>query len=327
MKNKHYEELRKVLEESKYVPLWKKRLLTYFDKYIVPIPYQEFLNYIDNPEKFVDYLAKKKRVKITPLKATYELVMHLVCNCSSISNVIRMKKWKEFYLVVNAMYNKYLEDRKAKKIDNLFKDGINYQYLADYRSQLNPADPLRILLDIYVLIPPARADYGSICLYSNEEELKNEPSPNYILFNDDKTGGKICLQQYKTAGIYDKIERDLPEEMLQDILKYLENKKERKYLFERDDKTAYNSKRFDEFANKQFRRIHKGLTINVIRKLYATYTGGSFKKMVKSAGEMKHHITTHVNNYVDLNHNALYNMITRDSDSESSDEDKLITSL
>ncbi len=327
MKNKHYDEMRKVLEESKYTEKWKKRLLSYFDKYVVPIPYQEFTDYIDNPERFIDYLAKKKHLKITPIKATYELVMHLVGNCPKISTVNRNQKWKEFYLVVNAMYNKYLEDRKAKKIEELLEQGITYQYLVDYRSQLNPLDPLRILLDIYVLLPPARADYGRISLYSNEEELKKDPTPNYILFNEDRSGGKICLEQYKTAGVYSKIERDMPEELVQDLAIFLKNKTERKYLFEREDKTAYNSKRFDEFANRQFRRINKGLTINIIRKLYATSTAGSLKKMVQSASELKHRITTHVTNYVDLNCNALYNMITRDSDSESSDEDKLITSL
>lgn len=327
MKNKHYDKFRQVLEESKYTEKWKKRLLNYFDKYIVPIPYQDFLTYLDNPEKFMDYMAKKKRVKITPLKAIYELVMHLVYNFDEISNVPRMNKWKELYVVLNAMYNKYLENRKSEKIDKLYAKGIDYQYLVDYRKNLDQIDPLRILLDIYVLLPPARADYGHISLYSNEEEMKQDHSPNYILFNQDKTGGKICLQEYKTAGVYNKIERDIPEEMMQDLSVYLKDKEDRKYLFERGDKSAYNSKRFDEFANRQFRRINKNLTINMIRKLYATSTGGSIKNMMKSANELKHRITTHVTNYVDLNHNELFHLLTRDSDSESSDEDKLVETL
>lgn len=320
MMNQYYLSYRQVLEKSSYSESWKKRLLFYFDKYIVPIPYKKFLRYLDNPGKFVDYMTKRQHVKITLMKSLYEMIIFLLKNVQKISSVKRLKKWNEFYIVISYMYNKYLDERKKESINCLYDDGITVDSLIQYRTKLQTLDPLRMLLNVYVLIPPARADYGSIRIYLNHDDLKKENSPNYILMDMKEKKGKICLRQYKTSGVYNDIVNDIPDGMMSDLIIVMEKYPKKKYLFERVDGTQYNVKRYDEFANRNFRRIHKKLTINAIRKLYATKFGDSMDEMSEKADELKHRLVTHVNYYVALDNSKLYNKLIGKEDSEDSSD-------
>lgn len=319
MLNQHFLKYRKVLEDSKYCASWKKRLLFYYDKYIVPLSFYQFVGFLDNPDKFVDQFVNKYHVKITLLRTLYEMMLFLVKNVQELSTVNRVNKWTEYYTLISIMYDKYLDDRKKESIECLLKDGVTIDSLIEYRSKLEVHDPLRMLLNVYVLIPPARADYGAIRIYLNDDDFKKENMPNYIMLDMKDKKGKLCLRQYKTAGYYDKIENDVPIDMMNDLVVIMEKNPSKKYLFERYDGTQYNVKRYDEFANRNFRRIHKKLTINLIRKLYATYHGDSISEIVTKANALKHRLKTHVNYYMSLGNSKLYKKLTSKDDEESSD--------
>jgi hypothetical protein len=164
-------------------------------------------------------------------------------------------KEKENWAPVSKRYdeNKPSEHQKDKVME--FKE------IMELRESLEKGSIERLLLSFYTLLEPNRADYFATELVTEGEESSEE---NYIV--DHK---KVVLRDFKTKTLYDKIENTLSEE-LQSELEASLKKTPRRYLFVREDGTAYpNRKQFSNWACRTLTRVlHHPMTLTALRHIY-----------------------------------------------------------
>lgn len=144
------------------------------------------------------------------------------------------------------------------------KQAVGYVPFAEIKAQVaNLAKGTfpRLLLAIYTMIPPARADYNRVAIYRTK--VPENPEPNYILIT--KKGMKIHMGEYKTAKHFGVINEDLPKELVHEI-EYSLKEVPRDWLFIGKDGEAMTPNAFTKFANRWFERIFdKPLTIGILR--------------------------------------------------------------
>ncbi|KAK8797157.1 hypothetical protein WA158_000829 [Blastocystis sp. Blastoise] len=306
MKNTNYDKYLLVIQNSNYSDIWKKRLTNYFNLYIFPLPFKKFSEFLKNPYSFMDYMVNERKIKISPMKSLCELILFIIRNVSSLNKEGILNKWCEFYVIINAMYEKYLDNKKRTLIQDLIKDGITTPYLHEYHDKLENYNPLRLILDFYSYLPPARADYAQLFILTPEDTIDPAIHKNYIVYDKEKHTGSILLNDYKTAGKYSTIQLDAPKELIEDLELLLKRNPNRKFIFESSVRTGFTTKAFDWFVNKHLKQIHPKLTINALRKLYATTTTNTFQDIENSASALCHNDYTHINSYVSLENNNLF---------------------
>ena len=164
-------------------------------------------------------------------------------------------KEKENWEPVSRRYdeNKPSEHQKDKVME--FKE------IMERREALEKGSIERLLLSFYTLLEPNRADYFATELITDGEESAEE---NYIV--DHK---KLVLRDFKTKTLYEKIENTLSDE-LQSELEASLKKTPRRYLFVREDGTAYpNRKQFSNWACRTLTRVlQHPMTLTALRHIY-----------------------------------------------------------
>jgi hypothetical protein len=125
--------------------------------------------------------------------------------------------------------------------------------------------PAHLLLSMYSLIEPIRADYGNIKIIEEGEE--EAPSDiNHILLSKQPEGSKLVLHQYKTSRKYGTFQRPLPEQLVQ-IIRASLTRQPRQYLFVDESGKPYLKKNsYTRFTNRTFERLFgKRFTISLMR--------------------------------------------------------------
>lgn len=121
----------------------------------------------------------------------------------------------------------------------------------------------KLLLAIYTIIPPVRADYYSTHIIKEGETPETD---NYIILKRDSA--ELVIGKYKTSRKHGEIRHPiLPQELYTVILKSLEQYP-RKYLFEKNGK-PYTPNGFCKWTSATLEKLFSvELTLTMIRHIY-----------------------------------------------------------
>lgn len=122
-----------------------------------------------------------------------------------------------------------------------------------------------LLLSMYSLIEPIRADYGNVRIIEGSRAIPPQ-NGNYIFLSPYPNQSKLVLHSYKTSRKYGAFERVLPDNLV-DIIRASLRQDPRSYLFASDEDSPYLKKNsYTRFANRTFERIFgKRFTISLMR--------------------------------------------------------------
>ena len=143
---------------------------------------------------------------------------------------------------------------------------LSFQQIMEIREQLPFASIERLLLSIYTLIPPVRADYFALQIIHDDEE---PVEPNYLRIR----GGEIetVLRDFKTAKTYHEIRNTLPQPLAQEILASLQESP-RKYLFVNSHGRPHTRNSFTLWTRRILTRIlQNDFTLVFFRHAFATH--------------------------------------------------------
>lgn len=167
-----------------------------------------------------------------------------------------LKAFKELDTSINNNTNTNEPSERQSKAYVSFKD------IEATRDKLASGSIPRLLLSMYSLIPPSRADFNRVAIYNSKLPTENV-EPNYILIT--KKGAKLNLGEYKTSKKFGAINEMLPNELTKEILASLKNSP-REWLFTGKGNEPMTANAYTKFANRLFKNIFdKPLTISVIR--------------------------------------------------------------
>lgn len=174
------------------------------------------------------------------------------------------------------------------------KQAVGYVPFHEIKAQVDklPKGLLpRLLLAVYTMIPPARADYNRVAIYRNT--IPEKPEPNYILINSK--GMRLHLSEYKTAKSMGALDEMLPKDLVKEIeasLKYIP----RDWLFVGNDGEPMSSNAYIKFANRWFKKIFgKPLTIGIVRHSFINtidFNTTSIEERMRVAKYMGHSYIT-----------------------------------
>lgn len=89
---------------------------------------------------------------------------------------------------------------------------LSFEQIMEIREQLPLGSIERLLISIYTLIPPVRADYFALHIIHDDQE---PVEPNYLRIRHGEMD--IVLRDFKTAKTYHQIHNTLPHQLAQEI--------------------------------------------------------------------------------------------------------------
>ena len=178
------------------------------------------------------------------------------------------KQWQEERHKVQTKIDENYEKNEGSERYN--KSAIPWTELIKLRDALPNGSKERLLISFYTYIPPARANYGDLFIFT---EKPKDPSligesQNYVVLTKDEN--YIALRKYKTAGTYHENIVHIPKDLLEQIqasLKILP----RTHIFVGIDKEPFKSENsFSKFASRILEKVTKkpGLTITILRRMF-----------------------------------------------------------
>ena len=138
--------------------------------------------------------------------------------------------------------------------------------LAKMRDELPVGSDDRLLMSLYTMIPPVRANFGRVKVY-HEIPDDNHLEDNFIVLGKHN---KLVLGKYKTARYHDALVSELPDKLVKEINHSLE-KKPREYLFIQSNGEPYDKgNSFDAFANRRLKKItgKNEFSLTMFRHIY-----------------------------------------------------------
>ena len=153
-----------------------------------------------------------------------------------------------------------LENKNNKNIKTTYQDLIDKIDKIEGRDQL--------LLAMYTLIPPVRADYHKLKICHKNNTDNHDINENTLIF--DNKNASIILVDYKTKKAYGKHVINLPDKLFNIIKQNITETQS--YLFENKYKEPYTRISFSEYVSKTMSRLfNEKITINILRHIYITY--------------------------------------------------------
>jgi hypothetical protein len=139
-----------------------------------------------------------------------------------------------------------------------------FEEILQIRETLEKGSIERLLLSLYTVMEPVRADYFATELIREGQDPRTE---NYIVDQN-----RLVIKDFKTKGGYEKIENILSVEIQEELRESLK-KKPRKYLFTREDNTPYPDRnQFSKWACRTVTRALKHpMSLTTLRHLYIGY--------------------------------------------------------
>lgn len=208
---------------------------------------------LQNPEMFdaslKTYGATHGRLhkEMSPhtLNSYYIPIMYILKVCLTIGELSTelYSRWENLANISKKEASKvYLTNAPTDRQSRAY---MSYDELCDIRDHQKLGSPERLLMSMYLDIPPVRSDYYATRLYdhfvSDDETRDNE---NYILM--DKS--MLVLKKYKTAAKYGHVYIELPGTLMNEIRESLRIIP-RHYLFGTPT-VPYTSGNFNRWANR-----------------------------------------------------------------------------
>lgn len=224
----------------------------------------DLLEIIRNPKRY-----SKQIEKVWKETKTRRNMMSVILSVFKYNKSLRDKEneayeeWTQIYKTMNDVYEGEVKQNKAT--DKQEAGMIQYDEIKTKMKLLPEGSKDRLLLAIYGLIDPMRADYGDIKIYWNREPSAIKNKENYMVLREGSAPSHIILNQYKTAKAYGRFEKELPKELEKEVITSMISKP-RTYLFEDRDGKPYTATNFSNWANRTFKKVFgKPTTISIIR--------------------------------------------------------------
>jgi hypothetical protein len=249
---------------------------------------------LSTPDKSYELLKQSLTADTPETRHVYlSSVMAIFRHCPDIYNklpdVQNLKnKWEQ--LVKDN--SKPIIDRRMENKPTVMQEQkggshLTFNDICQKRLELEKGSIGRLLLSMYVLIPPVRADYHSTQIVRAGEKINY---PNYILI--DNTNIKLVITEYKTSKIYGSIIYDsLPQELCDEIIISLQ-KQPRQFLFTNAQNKPYTRDAFSKWSSRLLEKLFGVVTtLTIIRHLYINFLDMnkmSTKELDKIGKQMGH---------------------------------------
>jgi len=143
---------------------------------------------------------------------------------------------------------------------------LSFQQIMEIREQLPFGSIERLLISIYTLIPPVRADYFALqIIHDDQEPLQH----NYLRIRPGEM--ETVLRDFKTAKTYHQIHNVLPDQLAQEILASLQESP-RQFLFVNAHGKPHTRNSFTLWTRRILTRVlHTDFTLVFFRHAFATH--------------------------------------------------------
>lgn len=259
--------------------------------------YNKFLRVIEGVGGLTDLRNTKKVVKfiLNNWDNKNTQIAYISALSSILSVIPKFEKEYQYYSKVSVE----MRTGQKKETDNNVKDSTFVEFndiSKAYEKFLRDSDDneSKALMGLYVLIPPRRADVGSLVII--KEGSKMDDDKNYLVVSSKGRPAKLIYQKYKTSAKFGKVKINVPDSLKKILYEYLkeQKKKQGSYLF--STKGENMRKGFDSHVSKTFEKLNLGkkITINTLRHSYITYFLSKNPSMAakKSVGKLMGHSWT-----------------------------------
>lgn len=200
------------------------------------------------------------RTYITAILACFKYVPNLQKKYSK-ARMTWMECFKKVDKVVQEKYT--TRTPSQRQIDTY----VSWDHIVSERDKLDKDSDEYLVLSMYTMIPPVRADYNRVRIYSAiDNDIKE---PNYLVVTPKKM--TLVLTEFKSKSKkLQKYEHDLPSN-LQSVIRKSLKLRPRDYLIvsPRTGRPYDNPTSYDVYVNRIFGKvIGKGVTINTFRHSY-----------------------------------------------------------
>ena len=222
-------------------------------------------NKIKNENKISNYLLS---IKDETKGSTYYSYVSAVLSLMTKDIIPKSKDYKKLQDNLKAL--KLIQDKNRSSAPSE-KQACHYIKLEDLQNRVAKITNItdKLLLSLYVDIPPVRLDYGHILIVDKFKDIPSQDDlQNYYAIRENT----ILLRDYKTKKIYDEYKYKLLPQHKTLIKKIIANTGQ-KYLFV-NSKTnePYNNNKFGIFLTSVLKKyFDKCLTLLDLRHIYASH--------------------------------------------------------
>ena len=241
---------------------------------------------LKNPEWAFEEL-KKAPIKQTVqnwhiyLNACYSAVIHGEVGLDKDVHKKLVERWKKIQHDNSEPLREHYKKEEPTKLQK--GKELVWSDVLKVRDSL-PDGQIKLLLSMYSMMNPERADYFECELIRSDQK---PTSKNYI----DLDKKILILRDFKTHKAYTSIQQTVPKELLQQILKSLEENP-RQYLFVKSNTTEPHSRAtFSKWANRNLSVVFKKpTTLTCLRHSFISTLdfNGSLKELDVIAASMGH---------------------------------------
>lgn len=219
---------------------------------------------VDNCVKTMSFLKDKsfetKKAYINSILTLFKYT----ANMKSLKSKQYNCWFKQFQKVNDITESKYDNiEASDKQIDAY----IDWKDVLTTRDKLNKESESYLILCLYTMIPPSRADMNNIKIlraFPGEDDIKKQP--NYLVWKDGKM--TLVYNEFKSKGrSIPKYEKELPAELVE-VIKNSLDKKPRDYLIvsPRTGGPYLNVNSYTKYVHDMWSRVFgKKVTFNTLR--------------------------------------------------------------
>jgi hypothetical protein len=147
---------------------------------------------------------------------------------------------------------------------------VTVDQLAAARDALPSGSIERLLLGMYTLVPPARADYNACRIYPSSAAAAGDQGNHVVLPRDARQPASIVLTEYKTQRNYGRVTTEVPPELRREMEASL-SAWPRAYLFSQKNGEAFTPSAFSTWANRALRRVFgRPVTLTILRHAFVS---------------------------------------------------------
>jgi hypothetical protein len=251
----------------------KKMYSRSIDKWLSAMPpkSRKIESLLSTPDKSYELLKKSLTTDTAETRHVYlSSVMAIFRHCPDICNTLPdvqnlKSKWEQLVKSNSQpIIERRMENRPTEMQEQKGGSRLLFNDICKKRLELEKGSIGRLLISMYVLIPPVRSDYYSTQIVYPGDTIT---SPNYILI--DGGTSKLVIAEYKTSKIYGQIVHEkLPKELHDEIILSLQ-KQPREFLFVNARNEPHTRDTFSKWSSRVLEKIFGVvMTLTIIRHLY-----------------------------------------------------------
>ena len=174
--------------------------------------------------------------------------------------------WYEAFQQVKAVIDAKYKNNEPS--DRQLEGYVEFEDITKKRDQLESGSDERLLLAFYTYIPPLRCDLNEVRIFQ-DEALPHDPPKNFLqIAKGGAPKATLVLTEFKTAKSVKEYRKELPAQLVKEILTSL-TCKPRQYVFVDRNLKPYRASSFRKWANRVLARLFdKPLTISLIRHAF-----------------------------------------------------------